>query len=76
MAYRRNTTRRAASRSGGYRSRPRAAAARRRGSRSRSARTGQRQQTLKIVVETVPASPISRPEGVPQMETPTKRGKF
>lgn len=39
-------------------------------------RTATRQQTVKLVVEVAPQSAVARPEGIPQVEVPTKKSKF
>lgn len=82
MAYRPTSRRAPARRSYGARSaaRPRARAASRRAPAARRApaRGRAQPQTIKLVLETRPSSPVSRPDltGVSLVERPSKKAKF
>lgn len=77
MAFRRNTrSRRSTYRSAGpSRYRSRGAVGRRSPSRARRGSGGVRQQTVKIVLQTAPASPVASAFGQ-QVEARSERAKF
>lgn len=82
MAYRRTTRRSTARRSTSYARSGRRAPARRSTTRARSRtasrRSAPRQQAIKLVIETRPASAVARPDlqGMALVEKPSKKAKL